>query len=346
MAFSRTLKEKKLVVQCDSCFREVTLDPFTKCTECDWDQCLPCFFQGLETSVHKKWHSFRVVSDMTKTLMYTGWRVIDELLVLHGVISFGIGNFEDIASIVPNKTQAEVKEHFFTLFEVINNEMGEKPRSTVPKSDPNDKHVLSYMPKRGDFESEILNDYEQVISSLQFSSSDAAFEKQLKKHMLYYYSAIMLQRRIWKSYVLDRNLVAVSIIKEKEHGKVGDLISGYKWLLQYLSKKDFNLFIARLLRENQLRDLIGSRKNPDSQIDLAKLKDVSGLLGDNEKHFCERLGVSLPLYAQLKSFAIECLMAKKPLLSALETIFGSQEKRRVEILYHWFMKQKIVYCGS
>ena len=346
MAFSKTLKEKKLIIQCDSCFKEITLDPFVRCAECVWDQCLHCAMENVEASQHRKTHSYRLISNLSESLLCKDWRVIDELLLLNGVITFGIGNFEDIASILSPKTENEVKKHFFELFQIEDNDEGECFRSHVPKSDPNDSLVLSYMSKRGEFDSEIHNDYESVISNIQFYDTDSPLEINLKTHMLGHYRTVIRQRGMWRNYILDRNLVEVNYIKRMEMGEFGPLINQYKWILQYISKNDFNKFIRGLIKEKKLRSLIRSKKDNGSRVDEERLLDVSGILGPTEKELCRRLNMTYTLYARLKRFAIECYIMKRPLSNLLVGLFGDSERERADILYRWFKDQQIVYSDD
>ena len=345
MAFSKTLKEKKLVIQCDFCFKEITFDPFVQCAECLLDQCLMCFFSNIETSTHKNNHNYRVVSKVTEPLMYKGWRIIDELLLLNGIITFGVGNFEDITSVLSPKTEQEVKSHFFELFNIINNEEGEVQRNEVIRSDPNDSSVLSYMSKRGDFESEILNDYETIINNLQFSEDDSIIERKLKKHMLYHYKTVLKQRGMWKNLILDRNLVDVNRLKEMEMGDLAAVLKKYKWLIQFVSKNDFNKFIGGLVREKKLKEL-RTQYASEAFIDESKLKDTASLLDRKEKVLCERLKMSQSLYVKLKIVAIECYISKKPLKNVIFGYFDKSDEERVGVLYRWFKNQKVVVCDD
>ena len=343
MAFSKTLKERSLVIQCDSCFRDITLKPFIKCAECEWDQCLLCLPLGVETRAHKREHKYRLVSNMTAELLCPGWRVIDELLLLNGLISFGVGNFEDIASIIPEKTQEEARTHFLGIMGVPESREGETVFDTVPKSNPHDKHVLSYLPLRRDFESEVFaNDCEHAIGHLQFAEGDSPFVRRHKESALDKYAALLRMRRIWKNFIIDRNLVRVQTIRERESGKDSALINKYKWLLQYLSKSDFNTFIGTLVQEARAMRSIEAQ-NRSAKIDTAKLSDVNNLIGPTEKELCKRLNMSVSLYADLKCLAVDCYVIVQPFKAVLERLFGQNEQERVEILYTWFKSQNIVH---
>lgn len=342
MAFSKTLKDKRLLIQCDCCFRDITLDPFIRCTECTWDQCLVCFFADIETEQHKSTHSYRFMSRLDMPLLYSEWRIIDELLLLNGVITFGIGNFEDIASVLSPKTESAVKNHFFALFGITNNEEDEAVRAEVPKSDPNDSAVLSYMSKRQDFESEIFNDYEVIINGLQYSDSDGELERSLKQYMLRHYRTVLKQRSIWKALVLERGLVEVGALKLLDAGEAGVFTSRYKWLVQYLSKNDFNKYIDGLIREKYLWKM-RAKGAAEHMIDGPRLADMSGLLSEKEKELCRRLKMSPKLYVRLKRFTIECYIAKKPLRRLIFGLFDESEQHRIGILYRWFENQKLVH---
>lgn len=361
MAFSKTIEKKKLIIHCDVCFEEITLRPFIKCAECIWEQCIDCFLKEIETDLHKKTHSFRIINNMDKTIFDANWRMIDELIFLNGTIKFGVGNFEDL-SFVLSKPICEVKTHFFWLTGLVNNEEGEIERNNVARSEPYDTEVLSYMPERRDFESEIHNEYEALIAGLKFLKNDTETERDLKKHMLNNYRVILRQRRMWKEFILDRNLIRVNAIKANEiQNGIGKITSKHKWLSGYLSKNDFNYFITCLVEEERLRRKVESEQKHGSVIGEdrgnirweniqkkessheGEIMNVEQIIGDKEKEFCKRLNISIESYAEIKAYALECYIMKVPFKKKLFELFDKSENERVELLYKWFENQKITF---
>lgn len=353
MAFLKTLEDKKLIIHCDCCFKEITLDTFIRCGECTWDQCLNCFFAEIETRVHKRTHSYRVIENLSTPIFKkeddeVEWRAIDDLLMLNAIITYGMGNYADISSILSPISEKEVKKHFFKVFGIIDDDFDEKCHTGVLKSDPNDTQVLSYMPKRGDFESELNHDYEALISNIQLDGIDDINsiddgEDKLKVYMLEHYRTVLLQRSMWRNLIIDRNLVEVRKIRENESTKIQTLLNKYKWLLSYLSKNDFNKFISGLVREQHLTSIVKSKKENGSCIDEDKLMDISGMLGHREKELCRKVKISYILYARLKRFAIECYISKTPLKDLLLGFFDESCRKQVIIIYEWFKAQRIVH---
>lgn len=159
----------------------------------------------------------------------SGWRLIDELLLLDGVLSFGFDNFEDISKVLNFKEEAEIKSHLY--------------------SNPNDSCVASFMSKREEFDSLILNDYETLIDDLVFEDDDSELEIEFKKFLVENYRTVLMRREIWKEFILDRKFTEMVKLKAKENSELEEAIFKKKWIAQYLSKNDFNVFIAGLAIE-------------------------------------------------------------------------------------------------
>ncbi|KAI5149319.1 transcriptional adapter 2-alpha [Enteropsectra breve] len=342
MALSKTLKEKRLMIQCDSCFKNITLKTFIQCSECLWDLCVPCFIAGYESKVHRNSHSFRIVSNLTSTLLYDGWRAIDELLFIHGFAMFGAGNFQDIAFIMASKTEDDIKNHFYELFEVENSDKLETKKNVFQKSDPNTAVILSYMPKRNDFENEVINDYELLLESLDARDDDSEIEKKSKKYLSDAYRSVIKQRCLWKCWVVERGLTNIYDIKEHENQELSLILQKYKWLVKYVSKNDFNKFIFGIYKEHQLLGM-HTKYRQEPNIDVARLTDFSRLLSKEENGFCEKINIPLHIYARIKRVSLECFSAQLDLRKILYRMLGASEKERIEILYQWFTIQNIVH---
>lgn len=342
MAFAKTLKEQKLNIFCDYCFRNITSETYFRCEDCRFDGCIVCFSSNVETDVHKNIHKFRIISNLETVVTDDGWRMIDELLLLDGIISYGFGNFDDISKILPEKNESEVRRHFFELVEIKDNTDKEKIHMVVSKSNPNDSLIASFMSKRKEFDSEILNEYESLIENLVFEDDDSDIETSFKRHLLESYRIVLKRRKIWRSFIFDRNLTDIDHFRSKEKTDVYEIGLKYRWLLQFLSKKDFNVFIAGIVREKRLKEMLS--KNPTfSIINIDKLNDNSKLLSTDECMFCKKLNIDPDLYIKIKKSALEKYIGKQSLKQYLFDIFHHEDVERVHILYQWFLKQGIVY---
>ncbi|KAM0681255.1 hypothetical protein GINT2_000453 [Glugoides intestinalis] len=342
MAFAKTLKEHRLNIFCDYCFRNITLQTYFRCEACRFDYCTTCFSLNIQTAVHNKSHNFRIVSNLEAEVDQSGWRIIDELLLLDGMISYGFGNFDDIATILSHKSVEEIKKHFFSLVDIKDNDDGEVKCINVPRSNPNDSFVASFMSKRKEFDSEILNEYENLIDNLQFEEDSSETETELKMHLLSNYKTVLLRRKLWRSFILDRNLVDIEHFKQKEKTDVGENASKYKWLAQFISKHDFNLFIAGLVREKRLKDALTKHSDIYS-IQQDKLITNGKWLSEKEHQLCKRLCIEVSSYIKLKRMAIEWYIARLPIKEAFFALFEKEDYPRATILYNWFAHQEIVH---
>lgn len=342
MAFAKTLKEQRLNIFCDYCFRNVTLNTYFRCEDCRFDYCTTCFSLDIQTTVHNNSHNFRIVSNLGAEIDQSGWRIIDELLLLDGMISYGFGNFDDISKILSHKSVEEIKTHFFSLIEIEDNNDGETECTNVPKSNPNDSFVASFMSKRKEFDSEIINEYENLIDNLQFEEESSETETELKRHLLNNYKTVLMRRKLWRDFILNRNLVDIENFKEKERTDVGENASKYKWLAQFISKKDFNLFIAGLVREKRLKDAL-TRHSDIYSVQQDKLAKNTKLLSEKENQLCKRLCIDTTSYIKLKRMAIEWYIARQPIKEAFFALFHKEDYPRATILYNWFAHQDIVH---
>jgi len=339
MAIAKTLKERKLTIYCDYCFANITLTTYFRCEDCRFDSCPECFFFQIETEEHKIDHRFRVVSNLEKTVFSEGWRLIDELLLLNGLMTYGFDNFDDVSKILAPKTEFETRQHFFELMGIEDDQHGERPSGDVVlKSNPNDSFVLSYMSKRREFDSELLNEYEANIENLDLNQDEGDTENLVYRHMLNNYKNVRKRRTIWRNFIFDRNLVDVKGFKEA--ARPGEFSSRYRWLLQFLSMSDYTLFISGLQREKDLKKSLSSFPAL-SLIDEAQIKDTSQLINKKEEELCRRLRLSQASYVKLKKMALEFFVSKRPLKDSFFELFVESDLKKAGILYKWFKDQKI-----
>lgn len=341
MAIAKTLKGNRLTIYCDYCFRNTTTETYFRCEDCRFDACPECFFTSIETEEHKSTHNFRIVSNLSKPLFCDGWTLLEELLLLDGTISYGFENFNDISKIVDSKSCLEIRKHFYKLIDVEDDTENEIETQDIKKSNPNDSYILSYMPKRKEFDSEILNEYETIIENLHFQEDDSEHEREFFQNMLHNYKNVLKRRNIWRNFIFNRNLVDIKNIKARESTVLGDVANKYKWIAQFISKDDFNLFISGLAKEKELKSMLNAIPQL-SAIDENILKDVSKLLTKKEEELCFQLKLNHGVYIKLKKMALELFILKKPLKHQLYDLFDESDMKKASILYKWFVDQRIV----
>ena len=74
--------------------QNITGMPRIKCAECtDFDLCIDCFAAGNEVSPHKSSHDYQVVDNIAFTAFHKDWTAEEELLLLEGIETYGVGNW-------------------------------------------------------------------------------------------------------------------------------------------------------------------------------------------------------------------------------------------------------------
>lgn len=374
MAISKTVKDQKITIYCDRCFRDISSVSFLSCNNCKYDLCGKCFLEIKNyykiknggnifnksnedynkideddnkrfckkfNSLFPKNHKYRIISNLNKNIdldTSTSFTVLQELVFINGLINYGIGNFDEISLLIKEKSAEDVLDHFYERLK-INNFKNNESNSNPIRSEPNDSEVMSFMSKRKDFESEIINDYEANISTIIFDDYENDLDYQLKEFMLNYYKTILKLRTIWRNYILDRNLINVTAIRSNDLKPVGIVTAKHRWALQYLSKSDFNSFVKGLEKEQKIKEKIEiiSLKIADS------LKRVDNFIGVLEKSLCEKLRLPSFVYLKIKILAVECFLTKKNFSSEIYSIFDRKDQKRVEILISWFQMHGLIY---
>ena len=102
---------------CDSCSKELTLKLIFKCADCaDYDLCLDCFCQGKESMDHSNNHKYRILEALDFPIYTKDWYADEELLLLEGLQTFGMGNWEQIAEYIGTKGKEEVLSHYMDVY--------------------------------------------------------------------------------------------------------------------------------------------------------------------------------------------------------------------------------------
>lgn len=102
---------------CDACQVDITNLVRIKCAVCaDFDLCVDCFSSGKKLNQHSNDHDYRVMDILDFSLFDLGWKADEEILLVDGLETFGIGNWEQIADHIGSKTKQECAEHYKKVY--------------------------------------------------------------------------------------------------------------------------------------------------------------------------------------------------------------------------------------
>lgn len=199
----QTVNEPGVQYQCDSCACDLTHAIRIKCADniCESDDgvdiCPSCFCAGKEFKQHKRTHAYRVVEINSYPIFTEDWGADEELLLLTGIASHGLGNWKKIAEHIGTRTKGEVEEHYNGVyvespdwpvprmdlaFNVDPEEFQERKRRRImtmnasqpsppknpPASTPAIHEIGGFLPGRLEFEQELDNEAEDLVKDLEF----------------------------------------------------------------------------------------------------------------------------------------------------------------------------------
>jgi len=128
--------------QCKKCNLDIGDIVRIKCATCsDMELCVECFADGAELEGHKKDHPYLVLVSLASSFMGSplsdsgffgpsllqqerpdfpvfdeNWSAEEELLLLEGIDTYGMGNWADISEFIASKTVDETKDHYFACY--------------------------------------------------------------------------------------------------------------------------------------------------------------------------------------------------------------------------------------
>ncbi|KAG6813131.1 hypothetical protein H0H92_013755 [Tricholoma furcatifolium] len=200
----QTVNEPGVQYQCDSCACDLTHTIRIKCadpvcqSEDGVDICPQCFCAGKEFGKHKRGHSYRVIEINSYPIFTEDWGADEELLLLTGLASQGIGNWKKIAEHIGTRTKEEVEKHYKEVYvnspnwplpQIMDHEfnidpeefqerkrrrisvmnaMAPPPPKVAPTSTPGIHEIATFLPGRLEFEHELDNDAEDLVKDLEF----------------------------------------------------------------------------------------------------------------------------------------------------------------------------------
>ncbi|KAJ6611742.1 hypothetical protein B0H10DRAFT_342084 [Mycena sp. CBHHK59/15] len=198
-----TVNEPGVQFECDSCACDLTHTIRLKCadpacqSEDGVDICPPCFCAGKEFGNHVRSHAYRVIEFNSYPIFSADWGADEELLLLKGITSQGLGNWKKIAEHVGTQTKEEVELHYNSVyvdspdwplprmdlkFDIAPEEFQDRKRRRIsamnaipipppklaPTSAPGIHEIATFLPGRLEFEHELDNEAEDLVKDLEF----------------------------------------------------------------------------------------------------------------------------------------------------------------------------------
>ncbi|WPK27528.1 hypothetical protein PUMCH_004920 [Australozyma saopauloensis] len=288
--------EKSRLYHCDVCSSDCTNRIRIKCAICtDYDLCVPCFASGSATLDHKPWHDYQIIEQNTYPIFDADWGADEELLLIQGCETFGLGNWQDIADHIGNRSKEEVEKHYNAVYLDSNlyplPKMDEdfsdilahdfllkrkhrlEERKNMPLPPPKIKpsasvplchEIQGYMPGRLEFDHEAENEAEVPVKDMIFDPDDLAGDIDLKLTVLDIYNSRLTTRAEKKRVLIANNLleyrknIANDKRKLKEEKEFLRKINAY---IRIMTPQDFEAFSADLLTELRCRLRIQQLQN-------------------------------------------------------------------------------------
>lgn len=288
--------EKSRLYHCDVCSSDCTNRIRIKCAICtDYDLCVPCFALGSATLDHKPWHDYQIIEQNTYPIFDAGWGADEELLLIQGCETFGLGNWQDIADHIGNRSKEEVEKHYKEVYldsdlyplpkmeedfsSILAHDFLQQRKARLeerknmplppPKIKPNASvplchEIQGYMPGRLEFDHEAENDAEVPVKDMIFDPDDSAGDIDLKLTVLDIYNSRLTTRAEKKRVLIANNLleyrknIANDKRKLKEEKEFLRKINAY---VRIMTPQDFEAFSTDLLTELRCRLRIQQLQN-------------------------------------------------------------------------------------
>lgn len=288
--------EKGRLYHCDVCTLDCTNRIRIKCAICsDYDLCVPCFASGSATLDHKPWHDYQIIEQNTYPIFDRAWGADEELLLIQGCETFGLGNWQDIADHIGNRLKDEVAAHYNAVYlaspeyplpdmnrdfldvsaadflQMRKARLEERRAMPLPppKLKPNASvplchEIQGYMPGRLEFDHEAENEAEVPIKDMIFDPDDLAGDIELKLTILDIYNLRLTTRAERKRVLIANNLleyrrnISYDKRKLKEEKEFLRKINAF---IRVMTPRDFDAFSTDLLAELRCRMRIAQLQN-------------------------------------------------------------------------------------
>ncbi|GME89545.1 unnamed protein product [[Candida] boidinii] len=272
---------------CDVCSSDCTRRVRVRCAICqDYDLCVPCFSKGESSGKHKPWHDYKVIEQHAYPIFAADWGADEELLLIEGCQTLGLGNWQDISDHIGGRSKDEVGKHYEEIYlnseyypvpdlnktfedvtttDFLNQrkkriEMRKKltlpPPKKVLTSGPLCGEIQKFMPGRLEFEEEAEEEAEKVVQDMVFDADDSPQDVELKLTILDIYNSKLTLRAERKRLLLEDGFIdyKANISVDKKRSKdEKELFNKLKIFSRIMSKKDWEEFSKDMLAEVRCR---------------------------------------------------------------------------------------------
>lgn len=290
---------------CDVCSSDCTRRIRISCAECqDYDLCVPCFAAGKVSGKHEPWHDYRVIEQHQYPVFDKDWGADEELFLIEGCQTLGLGNWQDIADFIEGRSKEEVGEHYEKYY--LNSEYYPLPdlnqtfpdvtitdflksrkrrfdnRKKLPlpppkkmlTSQPLCSAIQKYMPGRLEFEEEAEDEAEKVVQDMEFEEDEPEEDTELKLLILHIYNEKLTLRAERKRLIINDGLLDYktnNAIDKKRSKEEKELYNKIKAFARTMTAKDFSDFSEDIVNEYKIRNRIHQlqvwRKNGITTLD-------------------------------------------------------------------------------
>ncbi|GCE97908.1 transcriptional adapter ada2 [Zygosaccharomyces mellis] len=274
---------------CDVCSADCTDRVRISCAECpEYDLCVLCFSKGLYTGNHRPYHDYRIIETNSYPILCHDWGADEELSLIKGGQSYGLGNWQDIADNIGSREKEEVADHYMRYYlyspyypipditkeiSVPQDEFLDDRKKRIERFrerilQPPDKPVASvpschevqgFMPGRLEFEVEFENEAEGPVKDMVFEPDDQALEIELKLTILDIYNSRLTSRSEKKRVLFENNLMdyrRLQSIDKKRSKDAKELYNKIKAYATIMTSQDFEEFNKDILEELRCRSRI------------------------------------------------------------------------------------------
>lgn len=280
---------------CDVCSSDCTRRVRISCAECkDYDLCVPCFAAGKTSGKHQPWHDYKVIEQHQYPIFDPDWGADEELLLIEGCQTLGLGNWQDIADYIEGRSKEEVGAHYEKYYinspyypipdlnksfpeisttEFLNNrkqrfenrkKLPLPPPKKVLTSQPLCSYIQKYMPGRLEFEEEAEEDAEKVVQDMVFDADEAEEDVELKLLILKIYNERLTLRAERKRLMINDNLLDYktnNAIDKKRSKEEKELYNRIKAFARVMTSDDFKEFSDDIIKEFKIRNRIMQLQN-------------------------------------------------------------------------------------
>ncbi|KAJ3100779.1 Transcriptional adapter ada2 [Phlyctochytrium planicorne] len=202
-------------------------------------------------------------------LFTANWTAQEELALVDGLRTYGIGNWEQISDHIGTKDKYEVGKHYEEVY--VNQKTWPMPdmnvqfdKSTSRKlvvRDPNppvrkpfraatsgpvNHEIGGFMPGRDEFEYEFDNDAEGAVKDMVFEDNEPSEEVSLKTTILNIYNTALDRRKERKKFIKDRGLTTdfrkILNNEKKRPKEEKDLLNRIRVFAKIQTSDDFEKF--------------------------------------------------------------------------------------------------------